>query len=312
MSRRTTLKINQKVTRNFGIEVKGVDKEAGTLEAIFSTQDEDRHGDTVVQDGWDLKSFKKNPVILNSHNYGSADEVIGKATNLRIEGKKLIGKITFAVAENPKAKVIFDLYAGGFLSAFSVGFIVKKFKEDDYFVIEEAELLEVSAVSVPANARALAKQKGIDVEALPEGEDETEEDEDEGEEDEDGEGDTPTDPEPAPEAPETTEETVEEETPEETPAAPVETTEEAPEAEEEEVETPAEPVVVAASYKQRAAKVIHKMNMRQKQNVTKAHAIIQSMLEGDTKGEHPDRKVAEQIRKRKAYKAIRILMESTR
>ena len=123
--------------------------------------------------------FKKNPVILNSRNYGDAAEVIGKASNVKVEAKKLQGKITFAVNENPKAKVIFDLYAGGFLNAFSVGFIPTKFKQNkdgstDWYTIEEAELLEVSAVSVPANARALAKAKGIDIDMLKSNDDEHE------------------------------------------------------------------------------------------------------------------------------------------
>ena len=147
----------------FQIEKKSVDVDKASLDAIFSTSDEDRHGDVVVQN-WDLRAFKKNPVILNSHNYDDAVEVIGRATNVKVVDGKLEGKIIFAVNENPKAKVIFDLYAGGFLNAFSVGFIPQEFDKD--YKILKSELLEVSAVSVPANARALAKAKGIDIDAL--------------------------------------------------------------------------------------------------------------------------------------------------
>ncbi len=146
-----------------GVTIKEVDTTNNILEAIFSTADEDRHGDIVMQN-WDLKSFKKNPVILNSHNYGDATEVIGKTLKIGVSDGQLAGKIQFAVNENPKAKIIFDLYAGGFLNAFSVGFIPKEF--DDKGKILKSELLEVSAVSVPANAYALAKQKGIDVDKL--------------------------------------------------------------------------------------------------------------------------------------------------
>lgn len=168
---RINLKQGEKAYMNLNIEVKSIDKEEFTLDAIFSTKDVDRHGDVVIQDGWDLANFKRNPVILNSHNYGDATEVIGRAFDVRVENGKLQGKIKFAVAENPKAKIIFDLYANKFLSAFSVGFIPTKFKTNkdgstDWSVIEEAELLEVSAVSVPANARALAKEKGIDIDSL--------------------------------------------------------------------------------------------------------------------------------------------------
>ena len=162
--------MSKMIKKLFNIELKGVDKENKSLEAIFSSQKEDRHGDVVMQDGWELKNFKTNPVILNSHNHDDATEVIGKVEKgtLKIENGKLFGKIKFAVDENPKAKIIFDLYAGGYLNAFSVGFIANEYDPKDFSKILKAELLEVSAVSVPANAYALAKSKGIDVDKLKE------------------------------------------------------------------------------------------------------------------------------------------------
>lgn len=155
----------------FPIKTKSVDVENATLTAIVSTEDEDRHGDVVDTNAWDLKNYKNNPVILNSHNHFDATEVIGKALKTRKTKEGLEQTIQFAVNENPKARVIFELYAGEFLRTFSVGFLVKKFAENkkgevDYNHITEAELLEVSAVSVPANAFALAKAKGIEVDIL--------------------------------------------------------------------------------------------------------------------------------------------------
>ena len=159
------------------IDHDSIDKDNSSLTGIFSTEDEDRHGDIVRQD-WDLKSFKKNPVVINSHQYYDATEVIGKVENIKVnEDKQLEGKIKFASEENPKAKIIFDLYAGGFLNAFSVGFIPKQF--DDKGTILKSELLELSTVSVPANAFALAKSKGIDVDTLYKGEEKKTEEEDE-------------------------------------------------------------------------------------------------------------------------------------
>lgn len=145
------------------VEIKGVDEEKATLEAIFSTANEDRHGDVVLQN-WDLKNFQANPVILNSHNYYDATEVIGRAIDIRVEDNKLQGKIEFAVNANPKAKIIYELYKGKFMKAFSVGFLVKKW--NDLGQMLENELLEISAVSIPANAFALAKAKGIEVDKL--------------------------------------------------------------------------------------------------------------------------------------------------
>jgi len=146
------------------IDHDSIDKDNSSLRGIFSTEDEDRQGDVIRQD-WDLKSFKKNPVVINSHQYYDATEVIGKVEDIKVnKDKQLEGKIKFASEENPKAKIIFDLYAGGFLNAFSVGFIPKEF--DNKGTILKGELLELSTVSVPANAFALAKSKGIDIDGL--------------------------------------------------------------------------------------------------------------------------------------------------
>jgi len=38
-------------------------KEDGTLIAVASSSVEDRHGEKVLVDGWDLKNFKANPVL---------------------------------------------------------------------------------------------------------------------------------------------------------------------------------------------------------------------------------------------------------
>ncbi len=148
--------------KTINVECKKLDK-ANTLSAVFSTSDMDRHGDIVLQN-WELENYKANPVILNSHNQFDATEVVGKATSIEVKEGKLVGEIEFAVDANPKAKVIHDLYAGGFLKAFSVGFIPKEYA--DAGIISNSELLEISAVSVPANQMALAKAKGIDVDAL--------------------------------------------------------------------------------------------------------------------------------------------------
>jgi len=124
-----------------------------TLWVIMSTDDMDRHGEEVSQN-WNLDSFLDNPVVLNGHQYQDTTEAIGRVEILLQKEHSLEGKIRFAVEENPKAKIIFDLYKGGFLNAVSVGFIPGE---------EENELLELSAVTVPANALALAKAKGINV-----------------------------------------------------------------------------------------------------------------------------------------------------
>ena len=175
------MKVGERVDVQLPIKMKVVDKENFRLHMIASTQTPDRHGDTVIQSGVQIDNFLDNPVILNSHNYGDVTEVIARGENVETKGKGEKSRLemdwVFAVNENPKAKITFDLYAGKFLNASSIGFIPLEFKKEkdgtvDWFTITKWELLEVSAVSVPANARALAKRKGINVDEYEDDEEE--------------------------------------------------------------------------------------------------------------------------------------------
>lgn len=137
-------------------KVKAVEDKDNVLRFIGSDESPDRHGDIVVAEGWDLKNYKNNPVFLWGHDY---DELpIGKAIDVYVDKKtkSLIFDIEFAVEEYPFAATVYKLYKGGYLNAVSVGFMVKDFSiEDDVWYLEECELLELSAVTVPANPNAL-------------------------------------------------------------------------------------------------------------------------------------------------------------
>jgi len=196
------MKVGERVDVQLPIKMKVVDKDGFRLHMIASTQTPDRHGDTVMQSGVELDNFLANPVILNSHNYGDVTEVIARGENTEVKGKGAKARLemdwVFAVNENPKAKIAFDLYAGKFLNASSIGFIPLEFKKNqdgttDWYTILRWELLEVSAVSVPANARALAKRKGIDVDGYYENEEEEDDIDDEDEDEIDEEDETEED-----------------------------------------------------------------------------------------------------------------------
>lgn len=298
---KTKFKKGEKSYAQMPVLIKGIDKENHTLTMVASTQDTDRHGDVVIQSGWDLTMYEKNPVILNSHQYNDATEVIAKATRTEIVGKGKRSRLEqdwkFAVEENPKAKIIFDLYAGGFLNASSVGFIPTKFKQNqdgstDYWTIEKAELLEVSAVSVPANARALAKAKGIDVEILEEENDEEETEEDTNTEaeidEEDGTHDLPEDQ-------EEDEEDQEEE-------------EVAGEEDEQTEPEPAPEPPKEASYQEKVLKAVQNIESEQKRALRQAQKAIESMLnDEDIKG--LDENTKYKVRRRKLHQTIRNLIK---
>lgn len=132
--------------------------EDNKFQVIMSTAGQDRHGDIVVQN-WDLKSFKKNPVFLDSHNYGSIEHILGKFIKVSVKDGVLKGTVEFML-DNPKGLLAYKMAKQGFLNATSVGFIPKEF--DAQGRITKSELLENSAVSVPANAEALF-EKSIEV-----------------------------------------------------------------------------------------------------------------------------------------------------
>jgi HK97 family phage prohead protease len=122
--------------------------------AIFSTANEDRHGDIVYQN-WDLKAFQNNPVYLDSHNYSGIEHILGRIEGIKAD-KLLEGDIVYAL-DNPKGLLAYNLTQKGFLNTSSVGFIPKEFDKDGNIL--RSELLEISAVSVPANADALIDSK---------------------------------------------------------------------------------------------------------------------------------------------------------
>lgn len=137
--------------------------------AIFSSDREDRHGDVVHQE-FDLKAFKKNPVFLDSHNYGSIERIIGRVSPISVKDGKLQGDIEFFM-DNPLGALAAKAAEQGFLGATSIGFIPREFNDKGEML--KSELLEVSAVSVPANpdavfdkAATIPEKKG---EEFPEG-----------------------------------------------------------------------------------------------------------------------------------------------
>jgi HK97 family phage prohead protease len=143
-----------------------------TLRFVASDETPDRVGDIIKVSGWNLTSYKKNPVVLWGHDTSTVPP-IGRATNVR-RGKKpngeraLLADIEFAPEEaHPFAETVYQLAKRGYLNAVSVGFIPKATKEltdkekaalgmEPYGQLySQADLLEISVVSVPANPSAL-------------------------------------------------------------------------------------------------------------------------------------------------------------
>lgn len=128
------------------------DEEKGGYIAVASTDIEDRQGERVMVDGWDLKAFKQNPVLLLFHDHHSLP--VGKAEKIWVEksGKqKLMFKPQFEQITE-RGRAITELVKQGFLKTFSVGF---RPIDTDGNTFTKQELLEISLVNVPANPEAM-------------------------------------------------------------------------------------------------------------------------------------------------------------
>lgn len=158
------LQAKSEVHKGYSFETKSIDKENFTVEGVFSTEDVDRHGEVVMQNGWKLDAYRMNPIVAWAHKTGELP--IAQMIEIGVDASnRLVGKMKFAVNEYPFAKTVFDMIAGGFLRAFSAGFMNEVYQIDqnnDIVILNENELFEVSVVPIPANKLALVKAKGID------------------------------------------------------------------------------------------------------------------------------------------------------
>lgn len=150
-----------------------INEEGRTISYLVSDETVDRMGDIIKVKGWDIASYKQNPVVLWAHD-GKAVPPIGKATNVRRRygPARLTADIEFAPKEAFEfADTIYQLASRGYIRATSVGFMPTETEEVDEKKREKlglgpygqlytgAELMEISVVAVPANPSAL--QDGV-------------------------------------------------------------------------------------------------------------------------------------------------------
>lgn len=138
-------------------------KEDG-VEFMMSDMSLDRDNERIDPNGWDIKSYLDNPVILWSHDRYTPS--VGIMENVQVKDGALVGTAKFV----PKEVDAFSWSIGervrqGFLKKGSVGFMPKKMEfnedkeSDDYGVLihREQELLEYSIVNIPALPSSGAK-----------------------------------------------------------------------------------------------------------------------------------------------------------
>ncbi len=137
------------------------------LKFILSTDVVDRMGD-IVEQNWQLKDFKKNPIALFMHDHKSP---IGVWKNVKVESGKLVGTLQLAAeGTSDLIDTIRSLIAQRILKAVSVGFSVGGYEvrydeNGNYqgYTLQNPDLNEASIVSVPANQEALQTAKSFNL-----------------------------------------------------------------------------------------------------------------------------------------------------
>lgn len=129
----------------------------GEFEIVMSTDSLDRDGEVIVKG-----AFEPLPESIPVHAFHDFSDPIGRAVPGYDDEGRLVGRGFFA--STPRAQEMRQLVSDGVIAHTSVGFMAadRIAGEDGTPYIKNAELLEVSFVSVPSNrdAAVLAVKSG--------------------------------------------------------------------------------------------------------------------------------------------------------
>jgi HK97 family phage prohead protease len=141
-------------------EIKAADGEG--FPWVLSDMTLDRDQERIDPSGWDLKEYRKNPIVLWGHNmWEPAIGVMKNVKRPREEKGQLTGTVVFDESGNdPLAMKVASKVRQGILSKGSVGFRTKKIEilDDDKdgakLIHRKQELVEFSIVNYPSNPNA--------------------------------------------------------------------------------------------------------------------------------------------------------------
>jgi len=136
------------------LKVKKLKDDSMYIEGYANMATLDRVREIIGPKAWKLESFNKAGVILFNHDQ---HKPIGKPVKVEVRSDGLYIKARISGSNDPEITKIRDLIEEGILNQFSVGFKTRDSKRlnDGSVEITDAELFEVSVVSVPANADSL-------------------------------------------------------------------------------------------------------------------------------------------------------------
>ena len=144
----------QKIIKNIVVECKDIKEDERSFKHYISTRAIDRDNDIIVPEKIDDNNYKLNPVVLFNHDM---NKPIAKNLWRKIDDTGYLGKTQFS--KTLLGEEIFSLYRDGFLTSWSIGFYpkeeVKYIGDGNVREFGIIELLEYSAVTIPANPGAI-------------------------------------------------------------------------------------------------------------------------------------------------------------
>lgn len=163
MSKVAIVKVGPPVDTNVVIKAAGRER---VVRFTISSQEPDRDGDIVISKGLRWETYLTNPVVLVSHQFAAMP--VAKCVDIGLGPNGLSVWADLEFAEDDEAERIFRRVKSGYINATSVGFRIRKAAsptpefvgrlgpdQEVRRIILEAELLEISLVSIPACRSAL-------------------------------------------------------------------------------------------------------------------------------------------------------------
>ena len=136
-----------------------IQKDAEGFLWTMSDYSVDRDFERIDPDGWDLKEYRKNPIVLWQHR---ADlPAIGLAQNVKVKDGKLISRIMIDDGDYDQLAVtVRNRVEKGIIKSGSVGFrsqkveLVEDQKKPEKLIHRKQTLVEFSIVNLPSNINA--------------------------------------------------------------------------------------------------------------------------------------------------------------
>ena len=150
--------------KSFNLCIKGSDEDSRTKKFQLSSENIDRDGDIIRQNGFDWSDYKKNPMVLFNHNKSIP---IGSGVDWEmIDGVWQAGIRFASKGVSEKADEIYRLIEDEIIRTVSIGFIPidagwVKIDERDVFEYRKIKMLEISVLALPSNADAALASKSF-------------------------------------------------------------------------------------------------------------------------------------------------------